>query len=90
MLDICSIEGQELQKELESRFGAGKARFTHCDVSCKESLASKFGSCFTSPTSFNIAHKILTQHIGVENDEFQRARKLHVAKAGRAIFDPFC
>ena len=44
MLDICITEGEELQKELESRFGAGKARFTHCDVSCKDSLTSKFGS----------------------------------------------
>lgn len=39
ILDICTSEGEELQQHFESKYGKGKALFTHCDVTQKDNLA---------------------------------------------------
>ena len=36
MLDISQHEGLEAQEQFESKYGKGKAIFTHCDVSKKD------------------------------------------------------
>jgi hypothetical protein len=39
-LDIDADEGKKTQKEFDDKFGAGKAKFVHCDVSKTDELES--------------------------------------------------
>ena len=40
MLDIDAEKGVTTQKEFDEKFGTGKAKFLHCDVSKAEELKS--------------------------------------------------
>jgi hypothetical protein len=40
LLDFDDDEGHKAQKEFDEKFGTGKAKFVHCDVSIPSELES--------------------------------------------------